>query len=62
MSLIISGLFIIMPCIWFSSHSQSCCPDPSVMRAIAKGKIRILPAALPLRHSATVLAGDKGHP
>jgi hypothetical protein len=32
------------------------------MRAVAKGKIRTLSAALPLRHSVTVLAGDKRHP
>ncbi|MFD1194916.1 hypothetical protein ACFQ3C_09560 [Seohaeicola saemankumensis] len=62
MSLIISGLFIIMPCMWFSSHSQSCCADPSAMRAFAKGKNRGLPDAFPWRHVITALAGGKAHP
>jgi hypothetical protein len=60
MSLIISGLFIIMPCIWFSSHSQSCWADPSAMIGIAKGKIQGADATLPLRHSVLMLAGGGG--
>ncbi|OZB15841.1 MAG: hypothetical protein B7X55_08905 [Rhodobacterales bacterium 34-62-10] len=60
MSLIISGLFIIMPCMWFSSHSHSCWADPSAMIGFAKGKIRGAEATFPLRHSVPVLAGGGG--